>query len=198
MPLLPCFRSFLIFLLLTEVAMSKGRVALTTNMVIGGTVKDDSGDEWLNLDQKVILLISNMSYWWLWFQCKMTCNSFTGNSCLMKSALYQNLSRKCPRKHFVCQCWISRFAPASWFNETVYFGKPYQVITHYIIWNSIFEIAYSENSHARGAFSTCVYHFNEYPMAIQTNALLWSLSFSTNFCKEPWKTQKFESYFRHP
>jgi hypothetical protein len=42
--------------------MSKGRVALTTNMVIGGTVKDDSGDEWLNLDQKVILLISDMSY----------------------------------------------------------------------------------------------------------------------------------------
>ncbi|KAM0893805.1 hypothetical protein ACQ4PT_024877 [Festuca glaucescens] len=35
-----------------QVAMAKGRVALTTNMVIGGTVKDDSGDEWLNLDQK--------------------------------------------------------------------------------------------------------------------------------------------------
>lgn len=62
--------------------MSKGRVALTTNMVIGGTVKDDSGDEWLNLDQKVILLIPGMSYWLLWFQCKMTCNSFTGNSCI--------------------------------------------------------------------------------------------------------------------
>jgi hypothetical protein len=62
--------------------MSKGRVALTTNMVIGGTVKDDSGDEWLNLDQKVILLISNMSYWSLLFLCKMTCNSFTGNSCI--------------------------------------------------------------------------------------------------------------------
>ncbi|XP_047068799.1 uncharacterized protein LOC124676816 [Lolium rigidum] len=38
---------------ISKVAMSKGRVALTTNMVIGGTVKDDSGDEWLNLDQKV-------------------------------------------------------------------------------------------------------------------------------------------------
>jgi hypothetical protein len=25
-------------------------------MIIGGTAKDDSGDEWLNLDQKVILL----------------------------------------------------------------------------------------------------------------------------------------------
>ncbi|KAM0893804.1 hypothetical protein ACQ4PT_024877 [Festuca glaucescens] len=37
---------------ISKVAMAKGRVALTTNMVIGGTVKDDSGDEWLNLDQK--------------------------------------------------------------------------------------------------------------------------------------------------
>ncbi|XP_037485399.1 uncharacterized protein LOC119364097 isoform X1 [Triticum dicoccoides] len=37
----------------TEVAKSKGRVALTTNMVIGGTVTDDSSDEWLVLDQKV-------------------------------------------------------------------------------------------------------------------------------------------------
>lgn len=27
--------------------------ALTTNMIIGGIAKDDSGDEWLNLDQKV-------------------------------------------------------------------------------------------------------------------------------------------------
>uniref|UniRef100_A0A8R7PFE0 Uncharacterized protein n=1 Tax=Triticum urartu TaxID=4572 RepID=A0A8R7PFE0_TRIUA len=36
----------------TEVAKSKGRVALTTNMVIGGTVTDDSSDEWLVLDQK--------------------------------------------------------------------------------------------------------------------------------------------------
>ncbi|VAH47224.1 unnamed protein product [Triticum turgidum subsp. durum] len=40
-------------LLLNEVAKSKGRVALTTNMVIGGTVTDDSSDEWLVLDQKV-------------------------------------------------------------------------------------------------------------------------------------------------
>uniref|UniRef100_M8BS60 Uncharacterized protein n=1 Tax=Aegilops tauschii TaxID=37682 RepID=M8BS60_AEGTA len=40
-------------LLLKEVAKSKGRVALTTNMVIGGTVTDDSSDEWLVLDQKV-------------------------------------------------------------------------------------------------------------------------------------------------
>ncbi|EEE60888.1 hypothetical protein OsJ_14559 [Oryza sativa Japonica Group] len=37
----------------TEVARSKGRVALTTNMVLGGTVTDDASDEWLVLDQKV-------------------------------------------------------------------------------------------------------------------------------------------------
>jgi hypothetical protein len=36
-----------------EVARSKGRVALTTNMVMGGTVTDDESDEWLVLDQKV-------------------------------------------------------------------------------------------------------------------------------------------------
>uniref|UniRef100_A0A0D3FV37 Uncharacterized protein n=1 Tax=Oryza barthii TaxID=65489 RepID=A0A0D3FV37_9ORYZ len=41
------------FLLKTEVARSKGRVALTTNMVLGGTVTDDASDEWLVLDQKV-------------------------------------------------------------------------------------------------------------------------------------------------
>ncbi|KAM3367076.1 hypothetical protein ACQJBY_016003 [Aegilops geniculata] len=38
---------------ISKVAKSKGRVALTTNMVIGGTVTDDSSDEWLVLDQKV-------------------------------------------------------------------------------------------------------------------------------------------------
>ncbi|OEL19586.1 hypothetical protein BAE44_0019397 [Dichanthelium oligosanthes] len=36
-----------------EIARSKGRVALTTNMVMGGTVTDDKSDEWLVLDQKV-------------------------------------------------------------------------------------------------------------------------------------------------
>ncbi|CAD6263980.1 unnamed protein product [Miscanthus lutarioriparius] len=36
-----------------EIARSKGRVALTTNMVMGGTVTDDASDEWLVLDQKV-------------------------------------------------------------------------------------------------------------------------------------------------
>jgi hypothetical protein len=40
-----------------EIARSKGRVALTTNMVMGGTVTDDASDEWLVLDQKVCLII---------------------------------------------------------------------------------------------------------------------------------------------
>lgn len=56
-------RVFLLMLYLTvafnflkpEVARSKGRVALTTNMVMGGTVTDDKSDEWLVLDQKVCL-----------------------------------------------------------------------------------------------------------------------------------------------
>ncbi|GJN27850.1 hypothetical protein PR202_gb15905 [Eleusine coracana subsp. coracana] len=38
---------------ISKVARSKGRVALTTNMVMGGTVADDASDEWLVLDQKV-------------------------------------------------------------------------------------------------------------------------------------------------
>lgn len=40
-----------------EIARSKGRVALTTNMVMGGTVTDDASDEWLVLDQKVCLIV---------------------------------------------------------------------------------------------------------------------------------------------
>ena len=40
-----------------EIARSKGRVALTTNMVMGGTVTDDASDEWLVLDQKVYLIV---------------------------------------------------------------------------------------------------------------------------------------------
>ena len=48
--------------------MSKtaGRVGQTTNVVIGGTVTDDSTNEWLALDQKVLLgpvYSSPMSYW---------------------------------------------------------------------------------------------------------------------------------------
>nr|CAB3486839.1 unnamed protein product [Digitaria exilis] len=38
---------------ISKIARSKGRVALTTNMVMGGTVTDDKSDEWLVLDQKV-------------------------------------------------------------------------------------------------------------------------------------------------
>lgn len=34
---------------------TEGRVGQTTNMVIGGTVTDDSTNEWLALDQKVLL-----------------------------------------------------------------------------------------------------------------------------------------------
>ncbi|KMZ76209.1 hypothetical protein ZOSMA_105G00390 [Zostera marina] len=38
---------------ITEVSKTDGRVAQTTNLVIGGTVADDSASEWLALDQKV-------------------------------------------------------------------------------------------------------------------------------------------------
>ncbi|KAF8697182.1 hypothetical protein HU200_036182 [Digitaria exilis] len=38
---------------ISKIARSKGRVAHTTNMVMGGTVTDDKSDEWLVLDQKV-------------------------------------------------------------------------------------------------------------------------------------------------
>ncbi|KAL8129560.1 hypothetical protein V2J09_018715, partial [Rumex salicifolius] len=40
-------------LLVSEVSKTEGRVGQTTNVVIGGTVTDDSTDEWLTLDQKV-------------------------------------------------------------------------------------------------------------------------------------------------
>ena len=36
-----------------EVSKTEGRVGQTTNVVIGGTVTDDSTNEWLTLDQKV-------------------------------------------------------------------------------------------------------------------------------------------------
>ncbi|KAL8137132.1 hypothetical protein V2J09_003133, partial [Rumex salicifolius] len=36
-----------------KVSKTEGRVGQTTNVVIGGTVTDDSTDEWLTLDQKV-------------------------------------------------------------------------------------------------------------------------------------------------
>ncbi|XP_019438303.1 PREDICTED: uncharacterized protein LOC109344128 [Lupinus angustifolius] len=38
---------------ISEVSKTEGRVGQTTNMVIGGTVADDSTNEWLSLDQKV-------------------------------------------------------------------------------------------------------------------------------------------------
>ncbi|XP_068666200.1 uncharacterized protein [Aristolochia californica] len=37
---------------ISEVSKTEGRVAQTTNVVIGGTVTDDSTNEWLALDQK--------------------------------------------------------------------------------------------------------------------------------------------------
>lgn len=36
-----------------EVSKTEGRVGQTTNVVIGGTVADDSTNEWLALDRKV-------------------------------------------------------------------------------------------------------------------------------------------------
>eukprot|EP00262_Sarcandra_glabra_P018660 TRINITY_DN6781_c0_g2_i1.p1 TRINITY_DN6781_c0_g2~~TRINITY_DN6781_c0_g2_i1.p1 ORF type:complete len:209 (-),score=20.45 TRINITY_DN6781_c0_g2_i1:477-1079(-) len=38
---------------ISEVSKTEGRVAQTTNVVIGGTVTDDATNEWLALDQKV-------------------------------------------------------------------------------------------------------------------------------------------------
>ncbi|OMO88153.1 hypothetical protein COLO4_20407 [Corchorus olitorius] len=38
---------------ISEVSKTQGRVGQTTNVVIGGTVTDDSSNEWLALDQKV-------------------------------------------------------------------------------------------------------------------------------------------------
>ncbi|XP_044490840.1 uncharacterized protein LOC123214892 isoform X2 [Mangifera indica] len=38
---------------ISEVSKTEGRVGQTTNVVIGGTVTDDSTDEWVALDQKV-------------------------------------------------------------------------------------------------------------------------------------------------
>ena len=37
----------------SEVSKTEGRVAQTTNVIIGGTVTDDATNEWLELDQKV-------------------------------------------------------------------------------------------------------------------------------------------------
>lgn len=45
----------LFFVFVSEVSKTEGRVGQTTNVVIGGTVADDSTNEWLDLDQKVCL-----------------------------------------------------------------------------------------------------------------------------------------------
>lgn len=41
-----------------EVSKSEGRVAQTTNVIIGGTVADDSTNEWIALDKKVYFLFA--------------------------------------------------------------------------------------------------------------------------------------------
>ena len=41
-----------VFVFVSEVSKTEGRVGQTTNVVIGGTVTDDSTNEWLDLDQK--------------------------------------------------------------------------------------------------------------------------------------------------
>ncbi|CAL1354987.1 unnamed protein product [Linum trigynum] len=38
---------------ISELSKTEGRVGQTTNVVIGGTVADDSSEEWLDLDKKV-------------------------------------------------------------------------------------------------------------------------------------------------
>ncbi|MCL7038483.1 hypothetical protein MKW94_016837, partial [Papaver nudicaule] len=38
---------------ISEVSRTEGRIGQTTNVVIGGTVTDDSTNEWVALDQKV-------------------------------------------------------------------------------------------------------------------------------------------------
>ena len=45
--------------------MSKtdGRVGKTTNVIIGGTVADDSAKDWLELDQKVFLSENLLLFW---------------------------------------------------------------------------------------------------------------------------------------
>ncbi|OQU84997.1 hypothetical protein SORBI_3004G154800 [Sorghum bicolor] len=37
---------------ISQVASSKGRIAQTTNVIMGGTVTDDTTDEWVVLDKK--------------------------------------------------------------------------------------------------------------------------------------------------
>jgi len=41
--------------MVAEVSKTEGRIGQTTNMVIGGTVTDDSTNEWVALDKKVFI-----------------------------------------------------------------------------------------------------------------------------------------------
>ena len=45
------------WLMVAEVSKTEGRIGQTTNMVIGGTVTDDSTNEWVALDKKVCSFI---------------------------------------------------------------------------------------------------------------------------------------------
>ncbi|XP_022775662.1 uncharacterized protein LOC111317495 [Durio zibethinus] len=47
---------------ISEVSKTEGRVGQTTNVVIGGTVADDSTNEWLALDQKIAFFFQVNSY----------------------------------------------------------------------------------------------------------------------------------------
>lgn len=70
-------------IIIKEVSKAEGRVGQTTNMVIGGTVSDDSTNEWLTLDQKVLFLFIFVHYLNLclllifnFFFCLQFCDAF--------------------------------------------------------------------------------------------------------------------------
>lgn len=77
-----------------EVSKSEGRVAQTTNVVIGGTVTDDATDEWLVLDQKVLQNVYSQTMAWLLFTCV---NAFV---CLCASCMCMRLG--CPERESLC------------------------------------------------------------------------------------------------
>ncbi|RVW40099.1 hypothetical protein CK203_081888 [Vitis vinifera] len=52
--------SDILLIMEAEVSKTEGRVGQTTNVVIGGTVTDDSTNEWLALDQKVYFFFLHM------------------------------------------------------------------------------------------------------------------------------------------
>jgi hypothetical protein len=51
-----------VWLMVAEVSKTEGRVGQTTNMVIGGTVTDDSTNEWVALDKKVFIFIHHVFF----------------------------------------------------------------------------------------------------------------------------------------